>query len=88
MKKIPLLLAFGAGYVVGARAGRERYEQIKSGAQKVADSPRVQSATDSVKSKAGDVASSAADTAKEKVEDAVEAAKHKAQRESSIQPAP
>ena len=37
-----------------------------------------------MKSKAGDVASSAADTAKEKVEDAVEAAKHKAQRETSI----
>ena len=88
MKKIPLLLAFGAGYVVGARAGQERYQQIKTGAQKVADNPRVQSATESVRSKAGDVASSAADTAKEKVEDAVEAAKHKAQRDASVQPAP
>jgi hypothetical protein len=88
MKKIPLLLAFGAGYVVGARAGRERYEQIKSGAQKVADNPRVQSATETVRSRAGDVASSAADSAKEKVEDAVEAAKHKAQRDTSVSPAP
>ncbi len=88
MKKIPLLLAFGAGYVVGARAGQERYQQIKTGAQKVADNPRVQSATESVKSRAGDVASSAAETAKEKVEDAVEAAKHKAQRDASVQPAP
>jgi len=88
MKKIPLLLAFGAGYVVGTRAGQERYQQIKTGAQKVADNPRVQSATESVRSKAGDVASSAAETAKEKVEDAVEAAKHKAQRDASVQPAP
>ena len=28
MRKISLLLAAGAGYVLGARAGRERYDQI------------------------------------------------------------
>ncbi|MFC5823765.1 YtxH domain-containing protein [Nonomuraea insulae] len=32
------------GYVLGSRAGRERYEQIKRTAQRVADSPRVQEA--------------------------------------------
>lgn len=42
MKKL-MLLAFGfAGYVLGARAGRERYEQIKGLAIKVKDDPRVQ----------------------------------------------
>ncbi|GAA3213351.1 YtxH domain-containing protein [Nonomuraea helvata] len=30
------------GYVLGSRAGRERYEQIKRTAQRVADNPRVQ----------------------------------------------
>ncbi|MGP3956936.1 YtxH domain-containing protein [Nonomuraea sp. 3N208] len=32
------------GYVLGSRAGRERYEQIKRAAQRVADNPRVQEA--------------------------------------------
>ena len=27
--RVRTLLGFGAGYVLGARAGRERYEQIK-----------------------------------------------------------
>ncbi|WP_113704949.1 YtxH domain-containing protein [Nonomuraea lactucae] len=30
------------GYVLGSRAGRERYEQIKKAAQRVADNPRFQ----------------------------------------------
>ena len=29
MKKLMLLVAGGVGYVLGTRAGRERYEQIK-----------------------------------------------------------
>lgn len=64
MKKIPLLLAAGAGYVLGARAGRERYEQIKSQAVRVARDPRVQDATEKAKEKAGEVASDAADAAR------------------------
>ncbi|MBW9215628.1 hypothetical protein KV102_12330 [Mumia sp. zg.B53] len=35
MRKISLLLAAGAGYVLGARAGRERYDQIVAQAKKV-----------------------------------------------------
>jgi gas vesicle protein len=42
IKKLTLLAAFGGGYVLGAKAGRERYEQIKQTAQQVADDPRVQ----------------------------------------------
>jgi len=45
VKKLTLLVAFGGGYVLGAKAGRERYEQIKQTAQQVADDPRVQQAT-------------------------------------------
>src|SRR4051812_42267708 len=54
MKKLTLLLAVGIGYVLGTRAGRERYEQIKKTFLNVKDDPRVQSA-----------ASTAAQTAKE-----------------------
>lgn len=78
MSKITLAAAFAAGYVVGAKAGRERYEQIRSGAQKVADNPRVQAATDTAKEKAAEVASSVAESAKEKAGEVAGAAKQKA----------
>jgi hypothetical protein len=41
--KIPLLIGAAVGYVLGARAGRERYEQIVRIARKVAGSQTVQS---------------------------------------------
>ena len=44
MSKLTLLTAAAAGYVLGARAGRERYEQIAAGARTVARNPKVQSA--------------------------------------------
>ncbi|MEO9326121.1 hypothetical protein ABFT23_21700 [Nocardioides sp. C4-1] len=77
MSKLTLGLAFAAGYVVGAKAGRERYEQIRKSAAKVAENPRVQSATDAAKEKAGEVAAVAADVAREKAGEAVEAVKEK-----------
>ena len=42
--KLKLLIAFAIGYVAGAAAGRQRYQEIKAGAQAVAESPRVQAA--------------------------------------------
>jgi hypothetical protein len=41
--KIPLLVGAAVGYVLGARAGRERYEQIVRLARKVGGSQTVQS---------------------------------------------
>lgn len=40
--KFKWLAGFGAGYVLGARAGRERYDQIARRAQQVWGDPRVQ----------------------------------------------
>jgi len=48
MKKLTLLIAAGVGYVLGTRAGRERYEQIKRTFLNVKDDPRVQSAAATV----------------------------------------
>ncbi len=45
IKKLTLLAAFGGGYVLGAKAGRERYDQILQTANQVKDDPRVQQAT-------------------------------------------
>jgi hypothetical protein len=72
MKKLPLLLAAGAGYVLGTKAGRERYDQIRGAARKVRNDPRVQERTQQavdlareqapvVKDRLTDVAGAAAD---------------------------
>ena len=42
MKKLMLLGAGAVGYVLGARAGRERYDQIAEQAQKLRTNPKVQ----------------------------------------------
>lgn len=39
--KLGLLVGFGAGYVLGARAGRERYEQIADRMQRLWHDPRM-----------------------------------------------
>lgn len=70
MRKLTLLVAAGVGYVLGTRAGRERYEQIKRTALRVKDDPRVQE-------KAHQAADVARETAREKapvVKDAVTSA--------------
>ncbi len=47
--KIGIVIGLAAGYVLGSRAGRERYEQIKDGVQKVWDTPQVQKQVDKAK---------------------------------------
>jgi gas vesicle protein len=44
MRKLTILTAGGIGYVLGAKAGRTRYEQIRSTARRVAGNPQVQKA--------------------------------------------
>lgn len=66
--KILLVVGFGVGYILGTRAGRERYEQIKATVSKLWNDPRVQrtvdQAEDFVKDKAPEVAEFLADGAK------------------------
>ena len=57
--RITFLTGFAAGFVIGARAGRERYEQIKKLARQTADNPAVQQAAAAVQAKAAGVASNA-----------------------------
>ncbi|MGH1526906.1 YtxH domain-containing protein [Leifsonia sp. L25] len=56
--KILFVTGAAVGYVLGARAGRQRYEQIKAAAAKVWESPAVQkqvhSAQDFVSEKVGE----------------------------------
>ena len=46
--KLTFLVGAAAGYVLGARSGRERYDQIVSQAQRLWKDPRVQEATERV----------------------------------------
>jgi hypothetical protein len=41
--KLSFLVGFGAGYVLGAKAGRERYEQLKRAWEHAKDDPKLQS---------------------------------------------
>ena len=88
MMKTPLLAAAAIGYVLGSRAGRERYEQIRTAARKIAGDPRVQAASHTAQDAVAAQATHAAEVAKDKVTDAASTAADKVRREASIQPAP
>lgn len=73
MKKLMSLAAFGLGYVLGARAGRERYEEIMRGFRRVREDPRVQEQAQHV----AQVAKDQAPVAMDKVSDLASSAVNK-----------
>ena len=66
--KILFVVGLGAGYVLGTRAGRERYEQIKRAAEGVWNTPAVQQGVGTVKefaaSRVGDLSDTVLDGVK------------------------
>jgi len=68
MKKLLILVAGGIGYVLGTRAGRERYEQMRNTVNKVKDDPRVQEKAH----QAADLAKEKAPVVKEKLSEAAD----------------
>ena len=72
--KLTLAAGFGAGYVLGAKAGKERYFQIEAKFREFAGMPAVQRATATVKETAADLA----DSAKATVSDTLASAKDNA----------
>ena len=78
MKKLLLLVAGGIGYVLGTKAGRERYEQMRSTFNKVKDDPRVQEKAQ----QAADLAREKAPVVKEKLSGAADATGVKARSAS------
>jgi hypothetical protein len=87
--KILLVVGIGIGYVLGTRAGREKYEQMKATAQKLWNDPRVQkqvnNAEEFVKDKAPEVAEFLSDGAK-KVVSQVSGSKAPAKRPAASKP--
>ncbi|MBM7824364.1 hypothetical protein JOD55_000191 [Arcanobacterium pluranimalium] len=66
------LTVAGIGYVLGARAGRERYEQIKTQASKVWNSASVQSGREKAKETASQTFHQASEAAAAKAKGAVQ----------------
>ncbi len=71
--KTGLVLGLGIGYVLGARAGRDRYEQLKAALDAAAANPQVRNALDTADRKTrtvrkivGDSMVAAADTVKDR----------------------
>ena len=75
--RLSFLAGFGVGFVVGTRAGRERYEQIKNLASQAKDSPAVQQAAGAAQAQAANLASKAKDQAAQRVPQLTEKAKSK-----------
>ena len=80
MSKLTLLTAAAVGYVLGAHAGRERYEQIADGARKLAGNPRVQAAKQQAQGVVAEQASHVKDVAAEKAKETASAVGDKVRR--------
>ncbi|MDQ1681571.1 MAG: hypothetical protein QOG52_1251 [Frankiaceae bacterium] len=67
MRKMTLLVGLATGYVLGTKAGRERYEQIRAKWQAAWDNPLIQEKAGVVQSKATEVYESAKSTVTDKI---------------------
>lgn len=65
--RIVFATGLAVGFVLGTRAGRERYEQIKRLARKAADNPSVQQAAAAAQAQAAEFARNARDRVAERV---------------------
>jgi hypothetical protein len=80
MRKATLLVGLAAGYVLGTRDGRERYEKIKSQATRLWQDPRVQKKA----SQAQDLAKEKAPQVQRKVSQAAQKAGDKIGKSSKV----
>ena len=69
--KIGIVLGFGIGYVLGARAGRERYEQIRATAARLRRTPVVARPLDAAGQRVSDIVRAGGEHVTDKVADAV-----------------
>jgi hypothetical protein len=65
--KIWFLGGLAVGYVLGTRAGRERYEQLLDGVRKIKEHPTVQEAAGVVQAQASRLFNEGKDTVSEKL---------------------
>ena len=61
--KVTFIAGFATGYVLGSKAGRGRYDQIREAARTFASNPAVQGTANSIGQQATDVLATAKDKA-------------------------
>ncbi|XXZ49048.1 YtxH domain-containing protein [Streptomyces cavourensis] len=71
--RLTFIAGVALGYVLGTRAGRERYEQLKKSAQRFAENPAVRNAAESAAHNGRDIAGKAYHSVSDKVGDKVPA---------------
>ncbi|MGW7438888.1 YtxH domain-containing protein [Streptomyces sp. NPDC054849] len=69
--KVTFVVGLTLGYVLGSRAGRERYEKLKKSAREIAQNPAVRNAAESAGQTGREFAGKAFSVVSEKVGDAV-----------------
>lgn len=68
IRKLTLAVGLGAGYVLGAKAGTQRYDQIVTQFNEFLGKPAVKNATSTVQQTAGDLAGKAKATVNDKID--------------------
>ncbi|MFG2646829.1 YtxH domain-containing protein [Streptomyces sp. NPDC048436] len=69
--RLTFMVGLALGYVLGTRAGRERYEQLKKSAREFSQNPAVRNTVESATQQGRDVAGKAYHSVSEKVGDRV-----------------
>ena len=69
MRKLTFIAGLAIGYVLGTRAGRERYEQLRQTVRDLSQTQAVQTAAQNARQAAGTAAGKAAQTVAVKVGD-------------------
>ncbi|MFF2009056.1 YtxH domain-containing protein [Streptomyces sp. NPDC058195] len=65
--RLTFIAGLALGYVIGTRAGRERYEQLKDSARRIARNPAVRNTAESAAQSGRDLAGKAYQAVSEKV---------------------
>ncbi|NUK10148.1 YtxH domain-containing protein [Streptomyces lunaelactis] len=65
--KLTFVIGLALGYVIGTRAGRERYEQLKKSARQFSQNPAVRNAAESAAQSSREVAGKAFHAVSDKV---------------------
>jgi hypothetical protein len=76
--RVTFFAGLAAGYVLGTRDGKERYEQIKKFARSTAENPTVQQAAGAIQAQAASLLSAAAGQLQEQVPKLAHSAMHMA----------
>ncbi|MFE9010347.1 YtxH domain-containing protein [Streptomyces cyaneofuscatus] len=71
--RLTFIAGVALGYVLGTRAGRERYEQLKKSARQFTENPAVRNAAESAAHNGRDIAGKAYHSVSDKVGDKVPA---------------